>query len=259
MCVTWLLRVCRYMCPASVESVPWLIHMSDSSMWETWTSSASVDSVPWRIHISDSIIWVPWPISMRDRFQVCMCVTWLLRVCEYMCLASVDSALWLMHMSDMTHSGARLIYVCDITPSSVRIYVSCFSRFCAMTHPYEWYDPFRWAINSCVRHDSRHDPFECANICVLLQSILRRDSSIWVTWLTHMRAWFTYVTILLRVCEYMCFASVDSVPWLIYMSDMTHSLAWHSLAWQSYVCGMPPSCVRIHVSCFSRFCVVTHS
>ena len=140
-----------------------------------------------------------------------ICVTWLIRrdvVCllhELVCDKNSRVCVsWLIHMCDMTHSCVTwLIHMCDMTHSYVWhdsfICVTWLIHMCDMTHSCVtclfWGSFFASVFHHVEKtHSHRkyewHDAFECVTwliyMCDMIHSYVWRDSSIYVTWLTHL-------------------------------------------------------------------------
>jgi len=138
-----------------------------------------------------------WLVHTCDMTHEFMCLTWLFRVCDIICVT-------------------RRIHVCDITRSCVRQ-----DDMCDVTHSHVWRVEFVCVIwcthmfhmtHLHVRHDSFIQPI---HVCDMTHSCVWHDSFICVTWrthlcdMTHSCVWHD---------SFMC------VPWLIHM---THSCVWH--------------------------------
>ena len=110
-----------------------------------------------------------WLVHTCDMTHEFMCLTWLFRVCDIICVT-------------------RRIHVCDITRSCVRQ-----EDMCDVTHSHVWRVEFVCVIwcthmfhmtHLHVRHDSFIQPI---HVCDMTHSCVWHDSFICVTWRTHLR------------------------------------------------------------------------
>ena len=232
----------------------YIIYMSGMVHLYAW--HGSFVQVTWLTRVSDVIM-----KDMTHSYEWLICVAWFIQRCDMTYSDVWQDSFWcvtgLIHMCDMTLSYVWhdsficvpwLIHMCDRTHSYVWhdsfIYVTWFINTCDMTHSYEWHDLFIWVTwlihtsnisrPSCTCHSYEwHDPFIWASWPIHVNERDITHSDVWQDSFRCLHDIFTRRTWLIHTsnfslppCTYHSYVWRDPfawVPWLIHMSDMTHS------------------------------------